>query len=429
MCGPLGDVSLAQSFNGSGNALQSYSQGGYHAGSQILGIDRHHNLVVLSDWPSGYMGQNAANVAVIGAGGPSVSWLAVALPSTVFPAPPLLGPAWDSDPLGNVFLFSNLGTGTLTDSTGTLAPSGAGPFLLRGGAMGESYQASFSGSFVADQTGGVYRFGALAITLDLGCGPMVPASSSSTYLARLGAAWGCVYSRVLPATVSVLADTNGGAILVATSTSSLDLGCGALAAAAGGSTFVTRLDPAGSCVFGTSLPAPGLTIALDPTGNVVVSGLVGAAAVDLGEGPLAPLGSEDFVLAELDASGVPLWSKRFGGVGIAFASPSVSVSAAGDVYLLTGWNGSVNLGGGPLSAVTGDTVVGSLSSSGAYRWSRGFQFPTGSQVGIDGCGALVVATETNFNPGCGYILPALLPGCASLEDCDAAFIAVARFAP
>ena len=417
--GYVGDESLAISFNGSGNYLQNYTLGGYGGCSQILGIDRNHDLVVISEWPE-QLQDDDATAAVIGPGGSSFSWSVSGYSS--FGLPPLLGPTWDSDAFGNFFLLGNAGGVTLLSSTPTLP--GAGTELLRGGAMGESYQGNFSGSFVADQTGGVYRFDALASTLDLGCGPMVPVSAASAYLARIGPTWGCVYSRVLPASVSVLADTSGNATLVASSTSSLDLGCGALAAAAGGSTFVTRLDAAGSCVFGRSLPAPGLTVALDPTGNVVVSGLVGATAVDLGEGPLAPLGSEDFVLAELDASGNPLWSRRFGGVGITFASPSVSTSAAGDVYLLTGWSGAVDLGGGPLSAATGDTVVGSFSSSGAPRWSRGFQFPAGAQVGIDGCGALVVATETNFNPGCGNILP---PNPVAFDGVP--YIAVARFAP
>ncbi len=351
-------------------------------------------------------------------------------PPSPLPGPSLLGPAWDGDVLGNVFV------GAWNDSAagpakldGTLALPTQGTYLVRGGSGGESYQASFSGSFVADQTGGVYRFGALSATLNLGCGPMVPTSPSSTYLARLGPTWSCTYAHVLPAAVSVLADANGGAILAATSTSSLDLGCGTLAAASGGSTFVTHLDPSGACVFGKSLPAPNLTVALDPSGNVVLSGLVGPTAVDLGGGPLAPLGSQDFVLAELDASGNFLWGQRFGGAGIACASPRVSTSASGNVYVLTGWNGAVDLGGGPLSATTRDTVVGSFSSSGAYRWARAYDF-SGAVASIDGCGSLVVATRVNYLPGCGSIFPPPFP-CAPSATCSPAGpdTAIARFAP
>ncbi len=248
---------------------------------------------------------------------------------------------------------------------------------------------------------------------------MVPASGSSGYLARLDSTWTCVYSHVLPAPVSALAFTDGSVVLGVTAGEALDLGCGTLAATSGGSTFVTRLDGTGSCVFGKSLPAPGLSVALDPMGRLVMSGLVGAVPVDLGGGPMAPVGSRDLVLGELDAAGNFLWSKRFGGV--TFTSPAVSTSSAGDVYLRTGWSGSASLGGGPISAASNDTVVASFSASGAYRWARDFPIAGVYQAGIDGCGALVVASiDPAFDPGCGVLASA--PGLWTQ-------VAVARFAP
>src|SRR6202044_649794 len=121
----------------------------------------------------------------------------------------------------------------------------------------------------------------------------------------------------------------------------------------------------GACVFGASLPAPALAVVLDPSGSAVVSGLVGPTPVDLGGGPLAPLGPEDVILGELDVSGHYLWGKRFGGPGIAFAGPWVSVSQAGDVYLRTGWTGSGDLGGGATTAAAGAPGGGSYAPSGA----------------------------------------------------------------
>ncbi len=435
--GPTGDVAVgqvlsgtgptwtsAQSLNGSGNPLVNYGLEGSEelqdaAGTLGLGFDRHHDLVISSDFSGGIGDLNTSALVALG----SVSWT-----NTLSNGSPMFGP-WDGDALGNFFAVAtpyspNIpppGETVALDSTLTLP--GLGTYLVRGGTMGESFQAGFSGSFVADQTGGILRFGALAATLDVGCGPMVPGPSASGYLARIGPTWGCVYSQVLPASVAVLADTIGGALLSVTSTTSLDLGCGSLGAVAAGSTFVTRVDLDGACVFGKSLPAPGLTVAFDPGGDVVVSGLVGAGAVDLGGGALAPLGTQDFVIAELDPSGNYLWGTRFGGAGITFASSSVSTSEQGNVYLLTGWSGAVDLGGGPLTAAAGDTVVGSFSSTGAYRWSKDFQFPAGARVGIDGCGALVVATDTDFDPGCGNIFaPPPMPT-------PYAQTGIARFAP
>jgi hypothetical protein len=256
-----------------------------------------------------------------------------------------------------------------------------------------------------DGMGGSYVHGALQSTLDLGCGPMVPTSSSSGYVAHLDAASTCLFSRALPAFPAVVADASGAVVSVS-STSSVDLGCGLLAAAPGGSTFVTRLDPAGACVFGRSLAAPGLVVALEPDGSAVLGGVVGATAIDLGSGPLAPLGTKDAVLGELDATGNALWNRRFGSPGVTITGANVSVSAAGNVYLQTGWSGSVDLGGGAISAAYSHTVVGSYAPSGALRWSRGFPITGNYRAGIDGCGALVLASDDpNFNPGTGKILP------------------------
>jgi hypothetical protein len=275
-------------------------------------------------------------------------------------------------------------------------------------------------SGIPDGAGGSYRFGALDVTQDFGCGSMVPTSASSGFVVHLDASSSCVYGRVLPVVAAVVADA-GGAILSASSTTSQDLGCGPLAAAAGGSTLVTRLDPSGACVYGASFAAPGLAVADAPDGSAVLGGTVGAVPVDLGGGPMAPLGSNDVVLGELSASGAYLWSRRFGGAGITFAGPWVTVSAAGNVYLRTGWSGSVDLGGGPIAAASHDTVVGSYDPTGALRWARDFPIAGTYEAGVDACGALVVASiDPAFDPGMGTVLPPLPTSVTA---------AVARFAP
>ena len=307
-----------------------------------------------------------------------------------------------------VVSFYHQGAPSTGNGSGTLPCSSGGPFPL--GYCSETIDDTLTptGQYttplvgIPDGAGGTYQSGALYVTTDFGCGPMAPTASPSGYLVHLGPGSSCVYSRVFPVVASVVADANG-AIVSASSTTSLDLGCGLLAAAGGGSTFVTHLDPAGSCVFGKSLPAPGLTVVLDPNGRAVVSGLVGPSPVDLGGGPLAPLGSQDAVLAELDAAGNYLWGKRFGGPLL--GSAHVSTTPAGNVYLRTGWSGSAHLGGGVITAASNDTVVGSYTSAGAHRWSRKFHVTGSYQAGIDGCGALVLASDDGtFNPGTGKIL-------------------------
>ncbi|APR77673.1 Hypothetical protein A7982_03020 [Minicystis rosea] len=221
-----------------------------------------------------------------------------------------------------------------------------------------------------------------------------------------------------------------GSLQVTTSTTSVDLGCGAVSAAPGGSTFVTRVDAAGNCIYTRALSVPNLDAVMDATGRVVVSGAVGVAPVNLGGSPLAPLGEEDLVLGELDVTGHHLWSRRFGGPGISFASvgsnkrATVWTSGAGDVYLVTSFQGpsepigvhAVDLGGGAVVAQEHDPIVASYSPSGAHRWSRSYHFSTTKlTASVDGCGSLVIATHIYLAPNCyGEVLPPL---------------SIARFAP
>jgi hypothetical protein len=436
--GPTGEVALGTTlpmlggqaagvwmFSGSGALIESDSDEG--------GITGGHYALTLRVGPTGrlaalYEVQEASRWYGRLWAAHAATW--TNLIDGALPWGPPFGPAWEVDGLGNVFAATTTDQQPPVSLDDTLPPFAPGHYLVRGGAMGESAQTSFSGSFVADQTGGLYRFDVLPAPLDLGCGPMLPSSPTSSYLARFDASWACTQARVLPVTAAVLADGSGGVILSATATTALDLGCGALPAAPGGSTFVTRLDDAGNCVFGRSLSAPGLTVGLAPQGRILVSGLGGAAPIDLGGGPLLALGAADEVIGVLDAAGDHVWSRRFGGPGVTFAGPRVSASAAGDVYLLTGVAGSVDLGGGVLQGTT--TVVGSYSPSGAHRWSRAFPLSGAYQANIDGCGALVVVTmDASVDPGCGNVLPEVAYGSPPCVPSDSLLVttAILRFQP
>jgi hypothetical protein len=127
----------------------------------------------------------------------------------------------------------------------------------------------------------------------------------------------------------------------------------------------------------------------------------------------------------LDAGGGYLFSHRFGAPGVALASPSVSIAATGNLYLLTGFDGSVDFGGGPVTSVSGDHVVASFTAAGAHRWSRSIHVGGLHTAGIDGCGALVVTSvDTNFDLGCGKFLPV-----STMFPYGPPYLGIARFAP
>ncbi len=104
--------------------------------------------------------------------------------------------------------------------------------------------------------------------------------------------------------------------------------------------------------FSTSLDA----IALAPTDEVVLA-FTADGPNDLGGGPLPPIGTMDLLLAKLDAEGNHLWSRRFGAMGAAQASPVVATAPNGDIVLAAKVSGTVDVGTGPLVTKGQDLLI------------------------------------------------------------------------
>jgi hypothetical protein len=154
----------------------------------------------------------------------------------------------------------------------------------------------------------------------------------------------------------------------------------------------------------------------------VLSGDADGVPVDFGGGPLAPIGTTDAVIGELDASGAHVWSRRIGAPGAVLGGARVTVSQAGNVYVQMLVGGPVDFGGGPVAAALDDIVVASYTPSGAHRWSRAFHVTGQYQAGVDGCGSLVVASPDWGNFDAGY-------GKVGMQGSGAWYAAVVRFAP
>lgn len=128
--------------------------------------------------------------------------------------------------------------------------------------------------------------------------------------------------------------------------------------------FIAKLDGTGKHVwskaFGAGQDARGTSIALDPAGNLIVTGVF-TGTVDFGGGPVVSAGMSEGVVLKLDANGNYLWDKHYGsGVdqlrqrGVAYDSSSV---------LLVGAFGgsSLDFGGGAFVSVgSEDTFLARL---------------------------------------------------------------------
>jgi hypothetical protein len=153
---------------------------------------------------------------------------------------------------------------------------------------------------------------------------------------------------------------------------------------------------AGSPLWSEGYPDPGggaaTSVAVDATGNVVVTGTF-VGSIDLGGGPLdGGQGPGLVFIGKLDRNGAYTWSKSLDtGVN---GAPAVAVDVAGNVVVTGEFQGSAAFGGGPLM-VDGGTGAGvfiaKFTPDGAYAWSRAFPDTGSSSVAVDAAGDVIVA--------------------------------------
>lgn len=173
----------------------------------------------------------------------------------------------------------------------------------------------------------------------------------------------------------VAVDWAGNAILTGSFGGTADFGGGPLTGAGASDVFVAKYDTRGvhlwSQRFGDASRQYSAGVAVDAFGNVVVTGYF-QGTVDFGAGPLTSAGGYDIFVAKFDPSGTHLWSKRFGDAGGQYRS-EITVDASGNVLLTGSFEGTMDLGGGPLTSAGGyDIFVAKLDPTGAHLWSERF---------------------------------------------------------
>jgi hypothetical protein len=148
-------------------------------------------------------------------------------------------------------------------------------------------------------------------------------------------------------------DANGNVFVSGVFSGSLVAGNITLNSAGGSDLFVVKLDPGGAAVwglrFGDAADQVGpLRVGADDKGNVVVAGTLQGAA-DFGGGSLASVGSDDVVVAKLDASGNHQWSVRYGDAGSQQAT-ALATSGSTSAVLGGAFQGSPDIGGKKLTS-------------------------------------------------------------------------------
>ncbi|MBI1956110.1 MAG: SBBP repeat-containing protein, partial [Acidobacteria bacterium] len=146
--------------------------------------------------------------------------------------------------------------------------------------------------------------------------------------------------------------------------------------------------------FGSTSDDYGQGVAVDSSGKVAVTGFF-IGTVDFGGGGLTSAANTDIFVAKYSGTdGSYLWSKRFGSTSDDIGN-SVAVDSSGNVVVTGFFNGTVDFGGGGLtSAESNDIFVAKYSGAeGSHLWSKRFGSTSTDQglgVAVDSSDNVVV---------------------------------------
>jgi hypothetical protein len=125
--------------------------------------------------------------------------------------------------------------------------------------------------------------------------------------------------------------------------------------------------------FGDTYHQEAFAVAVDSSSNIILTGQF-AGTLNFGGSNLVNTYylSTDIFMAKLNSSGGHIWSKSFGALN-SERGTGIAVDSTGNV-VMTGWFlGTVDFGGGPLTGGSGlTTFVAKYSPLGAHQWSKRF---------------------------------------------------------
>jgi hypothetical protein len=327
-----------------------------------------------------------------------------------------------ADSSGNV-LVAGYFTGTVDFGGGALPSAGSSDvFVVKldpSGAhvwsktFGDSTSQIATGVAV-DGAGDVFVIGTFSGKVDFGGGPLTASSPQDVFILKLDPSGAHVWSKHfghpsgLQVASGVAVDSAGTVFMTGTFSGPVDFGGGAIAAGGQG-IFLVHLDTAGNHLwskpFGGGLADSGASVAVDQSGNVIVTGGFWGTA-DFGGGALTSAGKSDLFIAAFSGTGSYRWSKRFGSQGYD-AGSSVAADGAGNVVVAGSFSGTADFGGGALTSKGGlDIILAKFDTTGNHVWSRRYGDAldqTGAGVAVDGAGSVLVtgalAGEVNFGGG------------------------------
>lgn len=292
----------------------------------------------------------------------------------------------------------DFGTGPLTQlgsSDGFIAKldaAGNGVYARSfGGASGQS----LAGGVAVDPSGNAYVVGSAYGQQNLGGGVIGASGKYNLLVAELDPAGNHVWSNTFGQPGGgylKLALDPGGSVVVAgdASNANLNFGGGTLPPSV---VYAAKVTADGSFVWAKGLGKAGSATALvsaaatGPAGEVVLSGDYSNGQVDFGGGPLPSPGSFGATAAyvvKLTNAGAHVFSKSTGtnSSTVVTDGSGVAVNASGEVYLVGGYGGTIDLGGGPVACMgTDDVFFAKLGPNGTLGFLKSYG-TAGHQYGL-----------------------------------------------
>jgi hypothetical protein len=167
-----------------------------------------------------------------------------------------------------------------------------------------------------------------------------------------------------------------------------------------------------------------LGVAVDGRGEIAMAGYF-QNNVNLGTGTVSSAGLSDVFVAKYNSQGVPMWVRRAGSTQDDRAK-AVAVDASGNVLVTGLFYGTVDFGGGSVSAApnASSCFVAKYSSSGAHLWSKRLSSASGLDEGM----AIAVDSAGNVLVG-GMLYQTSNFGGANLASAGSADVFVVKLSP
>jgi hypothetical protein len=282
------------------------------------------------------------------------------------------------------------------------------------------FTGNFSGTADFDPGAGTASLTAGASVLN---GYLLQLNNAGNYVSAI--AWGgYTNAQLSDQGTSIKADASGNSFVTGHFSGTVDFDPGAgtqnLIAAGSNDIFLAKYDASGNYVWAKSMGGnsgddQGLSLALDASGNIYITGLFnGTVDFDpdaVGSQPLTSNGSIDMFLAKYDGSGNYIWAKSMGGASNDYAY-GLAVDASGNSFITGLYGNTVDFDPGAglqelTSVQSNDIFIAKYDASGNYVWAKSVGGPLDQRsnaIALDASGNVFITgafsgTNVDFDPG------------------------------